>query len=279
MEAAHDVGLGVVRADVLCSGQTLFQEAERVRTGGPVGLPVRHGDVADAREHQHPGNHEDGQRQAGPPVLAQQQHEDADQQKQAPEHLEDEQREEAAQLVRVAVDTLDHLPGGAVVVVRHVQRQRVRGEVLADVVGGRPAHPLREVGGDDLHDLLKHRDGHERDRRDRERLHRGALLCLVYEVADYLRQDELKPKAEEEQNAQGDHERKLRPQVAPKQAAVLAPLDLDGRLTEPNGKAHDDLSFVRRQSLDMALVLNAQVTRLDGDRTNIGHVYRSWSCP
>ena len=253
------------------------REAERVRTGGPVGLPIRHGDVADAREHQHPGNHEGGQRQAGPPVLAQQQHEDADQQKQAPEHLEDEQREEGAQLVRIAVDALDHLPRRAVVVVRHVQRQGVPGEVLADVVGGRPADPLREEGGEDLHHLLKHRDGYERDRRDRERLDRGAFLGFVYEVADDLRQDELKPKADEEQNAQGDDERKLGPQVAPKQAAVLAPLDLDGGLAELDGKAHDYLSFVRRQSLDMALVLNAQVTRLDRDRTNIGHVCRSWS--
>ena len=69
----------------------------------------------------------------------------------------------------------------------------------------------------------------------RERFHRGALLGLVDEVADDLRQGELEPQADEEQNAQGCDERKLRAHVSAEEAAELPRLDLDGRLSERGG--------------------------------------------
>ena len=162
--------------------------------------------------------------------------------KQAAQHLEDEQREEGAELVRVAVHALDHLARGAVVVVGHVQREGVGGEVLADVVCGGPAHALGEVGSEDLHELLDHRDGDEGARRGGERPHSGSLLRFVYEVADDLREGELEAQAEEEQDSQGDDKRELGAQVAPEEAAVLSRLDLDGRFAECDGEAHGGFS-------------------------------------
>ena len=160
--------------------------------------------------------------------------------------------EEGAELVRVAVDALDHLARCAVVVVGHIQREGVGGEVLADVVGGGPAHALGEVGGEDLHELLDHRDGYEGARSGRECPHSGALLRLVYEVADDLREGELEAQAEEEQDAQGEDEWELWAEVAPEEAAVLSRLDLDGRLAECDGEAHGDIRGGDSMSLEAA---------------------------
>ena len=77
MEAEHDVGLGVVGADVLGAGEALFEEAEGVGAGLAVGLPVGNGDGANAGQDEHAPADEYGQGETSAPVLTKQERQDA----------------------------------------------------------------------------------------------------------------------------------------------------------------------------------------------------------
>ena len=240
MKAEHDVGLGVVRADVLGAGESLFEEAEGVGAGLAVGLPVGDGDGADAGQNEHPSADEDAQGEASSPIFPEEEREDADQQDEAAEHLEDKEGEEGAKLIGIAVYALDHLTGGVLVVVGHVERKGVLGEVLADVIRGGPADALGEIGGEDLHDLLDHGDDDEEDGGGGEPFERAALLGLVDEVPDDLGQDELEAESGEQQDAECDDPRKLGEHVPSEQAAVFPRLDGYLRFSECGGQVHGE---------------------------------------
>ena len=108
-----------------------------------------HGQIAHAVQRQQGHGGEEGEGQPGAPVLAEQGHQDPDQQQAVADQGHHELREEGGHLGHIAVDALDQLAGGVVVVETHIQVQAVPGQLGAQGVGRRPGHVFAQVGDAD----------------------------------------------------------------------------------------------------------------------------------
>ena len=164
VEAVHDVPRGPAGADVLRAPQALFEEAEQLGAGLPEGPPVGHGEALDGEQQGQSQGDEGGVREGHQPQLEPQGQQHPRQQQDVGHDLQHEEGEEVGQVGHVAVDALDQLAGGALLMEPQVEGQAVPGQVCPQPVGGRPAHPLPRVGGPDGQQLLGHGDGHEEAR-------------------------------------------------------------------------------------------------------------------
>ena len=220
-KAPINVRLRLVGPYLLPARQSLLDEAEGLGAGVPLSPGVGHGQVAHARQdRQHHGG-ERGQRQPRSPVFAEEQGQYPGQQQHVTEEIDYEAGEEAAKLVGVAVDSLDHLTGRMVIVEGHVERQAVLPEIGPERVGSGPTDPSARVRGQHVDELLHDRyDGEERGGGDQS-ADGASGKRLVYEVPDYLRVDELQADAGKQQNRQRGHHAPLRAQVADEQFHVL----------------------------------------------------------
>ena len=133
----------------------------------------------------------------------------------------DERGKEAAELLGVAVDALDHFPRCPPVVERHVELHAVAGQVAAEGVGGGPPHAAAGVGGDYVDGLLKEGNDREQHGDPYEMNDWAATQRLVDEVAKYLGSEELEPDVAQEQDGDRRRESLLGPQIGPEQARVL----------------------------------------------------------
>ncbi len=96
-----------------------------------------------------------GNGQADPPIFADQDQQDADDQNDVAQNTNRKLGEEDGDIGDVAINTLDHLAGGAVVMKGHIEPQAVAGQVGPQLVGGLPAYVLPNVGGDHTNPLQK----------------------------------------------------------------------------------------------------------------------------
>ena len=213
--------LPAARPYVLSARKPLLDESERLGARVTLGLGVGHGQVAHpGQDSQHHGA-ERGQGQPRSPVLSEEQHQYSDQQQNVAEEADDEGREESAQLVGVAVDSLDHLARRMLVVEGHVERQAVLREIGPESVGGGPADAAARVRRQHVDELLGNRDDREERGGAYQPADRAAGESFVDEVADYLRAEELKTDADEQKRRHGGHQARLRTQVARQQVYVL----------------------------------------------------------
>ena len=155
------------------------------------------------------------------PVLAEEEGQYPGQQQHVTEKIDDEGGEEPAELVGVAVDSLDHLPWRMVIVEGHVERQAVLPEIAPERVGSGPTHPSAGVRGQHVDELLHDRYDGEEPSGGYKPADGASGQGLVYEVPDYLWVDELQPNAGEEQHRHRGHHARLRAQVADQQVDVL----------------------------------------------------------
>ena len=134
---------------------------------------MRHGQVAQARQHQQCDDNEDPYRCANPQVFAEQYCHHADEQKAVAKNLYDKVGKKAGQCVDVAVNALDHFAGRTLLVKREIQVEAVLGQVVAQGIGGPPAYIFRQDSAAYGRDLLDGGNADEQQRQARKEVHRS----------------------------------------------------------------------------------------------------------
>ena len=198
-QAAQRVGHRAQGAHVLGAAELLFDEAEQPGGGFTARFLVGHGDVTHGVEGDERDEGKAGESQPGGQVLTEQGNQDAEQEQQVAEQGDDELREEVCHLCHVAVDALDQLAGGVLIMEAEVEVQAVPGKVQAQGVGGVPGDRLADIRHRDGDDLLQDGDADEQQGGAQQ----GLLGLLpqggVDEVAHHLRVDHLQRDGEEHQ--------------------------------------------------------------------------------
>ena len=199
-EAAQDVALASIRADVLGSSDLLAEEAEELAHQLAVLRPVRdrqltNPDQEEEREHR---EHED--RKTDTPILAEQQTQDPGDEDPVAQDLYREPGEEVRQRGHVAVDPFDQLSRRVLLVKGGIEGERVPEEIETKRVRRRPGDRLSNVGRRDHQSLTEHRDPEEEERVEDQHRAGSALVRRVEKGPQDLWIGQAKADRREDQN-------------------------------------------------------------------------------
>ena len=219
-QAAQHVGQPAFRPKVLGGGQPLLQEADDVGADPPDGAAVWLGEAASGRERGQRDRREEREEGADPPVLADEDDQDADQEQQTAGNAHDQLREEAGERGDVAVDALDQLSGGVAAVKGEVEPQAVERDVGLEPVRGRPPDVLGQVRRRHADGLADQADRQEGEGEAKQRLDRPERRRAVDEAPEQLGTGHLQADAREQQDRQEDRPRALGREVGGQQVAV-----------------------------------------------------------
>jgi hypothetical protein len=165
----------------------LADEAVEFRVRLPPAGPSRRDVRTNALQHEHAEEDEHGHHRADPPILAEQQHQDAQRQQNIARQMNDEAGEKVRKRIHVAVHPFDQRTGRLLLVERHIERQAVLGQIRAQPVGRGPPKILAVVRRNDGHGLLHERERDEQSGCDIERPETALTLGGIDKVTNNLR--------------------------------------------------------------------------------------------
>ncbi len=213
VEPSQYVSAGTVGPKVLRRGEMLFEVGEEAGVDRARRGCGGNGSSLDADEEERRDHDEDAEREPEANVRDREDDERADEQQRAAEDVDEERDEEFRDRVHVAIDALDHLAGWVLAVVADVERQRVPGHLLTEVVRG---CPCLATGDPCTHDrrALRARGYEQVQQRDLDELARArAVGGAVDEVADDDRSEQREHGPECERGDEPDERRSPGPHV------------------------------------------------------------------